>query len=87
MWAGRKGAARMPSDTLLFQLTRMNHMVSSCVGCGMCESACPSDLPLALIFRAVGQRVQQLFDYSPGRSLEDELPVATFKEDEFPEYK
>ncbi|MCJ7621456.1 MAG: 4Fe-4S dicluster domain-containing protein [Anaerolineae bacterium] len=87
MWAGRKGAARMPSDTVLFQLTRMNHMVSSCVGCGMCESACPSDLPLALIFRAVGQRVQQLFDYSPGRSLEDELPVATFKEDEFPEYK
>ena len=87
MWAGRKGAARMPSDTVLFQLTRMNHMVSSCVGCGMCESACPSDLPLALIFRAVGQRVQQLFDYSPGRRLEDELPVATFKEDEFPEYK
>jgi formate dehydrogenase subunit beta len=87
MWAGRKGAARMPSDTLLFQLTRMNHMVSSCVGCGMCESACPSDLPLAVIFRAVGEKVQELFDYLPGRSLEEELPVATFKEDEFPEYK
>jgi formate dehydrogenase subunit beta len=87
LWAGRKGAARMPSDTLLFQLTRMNHMVSSCVGCGMCESACPSDLPLALIFRAVGEKVQALFEYLPGRSLEDELPVATFKEDEFPEYK
>jgi formate dehydrogenase subunit beta len=86
-WAGRKGAARMPSDTLLYQLTRMNHMVSSCVGCGMCESACPSDLPLALIFRAVGERVQELFDYLPGRDLEEELPVATFKEDEFPEYK
>jgi formate dehydrogenase subunit beta len=87
MWADRKGAARMPSDTLLFQLTRMNHMVSSCVGCGMCESACPSDLPLALIFRAVGEKVQALFEYLPGRSLEEELPVATFKEDEFPEYK
>ncbi len=86
MWAGRKGAARMPSDTVLYQLTRMNHMVTSCVGCGMCESACPSDLPLALMFRAVGEKVQELFDYLPGRSLEDELPVATFKEEEFPEY-
>jgi formate dehydrogenase subunit beta len=77
----------MPSDTLLFQLTRMNHMVSSCVGCGMCESACPSDLSLTLMFRAVGEKVQALFDYLPGGSLEEELPVATFKEDEFPEYK
>jgi len=87
MWAGRKGAARMPSDTLLFQLTRMNHMATSCVGCGMCESACPSDLPLALIFRSVGQTVQALFDYLPGRNVEEELPVATFREDEFPEYR
>lgn len=87
LWAGRKGAARMPSDTLLFQLTRMNHMATSCVGCGMCESACPSDLPLALIFRTVGEKVQGLFEYLPGRSVEEELPVATFKEDELPEYK
>ena len=62
-------------------------MVSSCVGCGMCESACPSDLPLTLMFRAVGEKVQELFGYLPGGSLEEELPVATFKEDEFPEYK
>lgn len=86
-WAGRKGAARMPSDTVLYHLTRMNHMVSSCVGCGVCESACPSNLPLALIFRAVGRKVQALFDYLPGRDLEEELPVATFKEEEFPEYE
>lgn len=81
-WAARKGSIRMPTDTLIFQLTRLNHMVSSCVGCGMCESACPNDLPVATIFRAVGEKVQALFDYVPGRSLEEELPVATFREDE-----
>ena len=81
-WANRKGSIRMPTDTLIFQLTRLNHMATSCVGCGLCESACPNDLPVATIFRAVGEKVQALFDYLPGRSLEDELPVATFREDE-----
>jgi formate dehydrogenase subunit beta len=81
-WANRKGSIRMPTDTLIFQLTRLNHMVSSCVGCGLCTSACPNDLPVATIFRTVGERVQALFDYVPGRSLEDELPLATFREDE-----
>jgi len=84
-WAERKGAIRLPTDTLLFHLTRLNHMATSCVGCGMCESACPSDLPVALIFRAVGQETQALFDYLPGRSLEEEVPVATFREDELTE--
>lgn len=84
-WAERKGAIQMPTDTLLFQLTRLNHMVTSCVGCGMCESACPNHIPLTTIFRAVGQEVQAIFDYLPGRSLEDELPLATFKEDELRE--
>ena len=81
-WANRKGSIRMPTDTLIFQLTRLNHMATSCVGCGMCESACPNDLPVATIFRAVGEKVQALFDYVPGRSLEEELPVSTFREDE-----
>lgn len=81
-WAQRKGAIRMPTDTLLFHLTRLNHMVTSCVGCGMCTEACPSDIPVGTVFRAVGQRTQALFDYLPGRSLEEEVPLATFREDE-----
>lgn len=48
--AGRKGATRLLADTLLFHLTRLNHMSTSCVGCGMCESACPSDIPLTVLF-------------------------------------
>jgi formate dehydrogenase subunit beta len=84
-WAGRKGAQRMPADTLLFHLTRMNHMATSCVGCGLCESACPSHLPVATMFRAAAERTQALFDYAAGRSLDEEPPVATFREDELRE--
>ena len=81
-WADRKGGVRMPNDTLLFHVIRLSHMATSCIGCGLCDSACPNDLPIATLFRAVGQRVQALFDYTPGRSVDEEPPVATFREDE-----
>jgi len=80
--AEKKGAVRMPADTLLFHLTRMNHMGASCVGCGACEEACPNDIPLLKIFQLIGSDVQALFAYVPGRSLEDPLPAAVFKEQE-----
>jgi len=81
-WAARKGAVRLPSDTLLFHVTRMLHMAHACVGCGMCSDACPVDIPVADVFRAVGQRVQQRFDYVPGRHPDEEMVIATFREDE-----
>ena len=80
--AARKGAIRMPSDTVLYHITRMNHMITSCVGCGQCESGCPSRVPLTAIFRSMAQKVQALYDYVPGRSLEEPPPVTTFKEKE-----
>ena len=84
-WARRKGAYRLPADTTLFHLTRLNHMVLSCVGCGMCTSDCPAELPVGLVFRATGARLQETFDYVPGRSIEDPLPLVTFREDEWME--
>lgn len=82
-WARRKGAYRLPADTMLFHLTRLNHMVLSCIGCGLCTDACPADLPVGRVFRAVGQQVQAVFDYVPGRSMEEPLPLITFRQDEW----
>lgn len=84
-WARRKGAYRLPSDTMLFHLTRLNHMVLSCIGCGVCTDACPADLPVARVFRAMGQDVQAVFEYEPGRSVDEPLPLITFQEDEWTE--
>jgi formate dehydrogenase subunit beta len=81
-WADRKGGIRMPTDTLIFHLIRMSHMVTSCIGCGLCDSACPSRLPVATLFRSVGDKIQKMFQYVPGRNVEETPPVATFKEDE-----
>jgi len=81
-WADRKGGIRMPTDTLIFHLIRMSHMVTSCIGCGLCDSACPSRLPVATLFRSVGDRIQKIFQYVPGRDVKETPPVATFKEEE-----
>ena len=82
LWAKRKGSIKMPRDTTLFHLGRMSHMATSCVGCGLCEQACPSNIPLLKIFKKVSYDAQQIFKYVPGRDLEEPLPLTTFKEDE-----
>jgi formate dehydrogenase subunit beta len=80
-----RGGLRIPTDTLLFHIGRMLHMSLSCVSCGMCEDACPVAIPVAQIFTLVGDRNQEAFDYVPGRSVDEPLPLTTFEEDEFQE--
>lgn len=84
-WVERKGSVKLPPDTLLFHLTRLNHMAVSCIACGQCTSACPSKIQVADIFNSIGAKVQALFNYVPGKSYDDELPQATFREDELKE--
>jgi formate dehydrogenase (coenzyme F420) beta subunit len=81
--ARQKGAMRMMGDTLLFQLTRLNHMSASCVSCGMCTSACPADIPVGVIFSAIGEQVDAAFEYVPGRDLSESLPLITFQANEW----
>ena len=81
-WAERKSSIRMPSETLFFHLTRMNHMGVLCVGCGMCTEACPNDVPVADLFQLAGERVQKIFDYIPGKDPDEEIPLTVFREEE-----
>jgi len=77
----------MPADSLLFHLVRLNHMGASCVACGLCEDACPNGISVFKLFCLAGSKVQQAFDYLPGRSLEEELPLTAFKEEEFRDFE
>lgn len=83
--ARRKGALRVPTETLMFHLTRLSHMGTSCVGCGVCESACPNDVPVSSLFNSIGEKLQALFEYVPGEDPAAEPPVASFKEKELVE--
>lgn len=80
--AGRRGALRLPSEVMLYHLTRVAHVGLSCVACGMCESYCPAGIPLTAMFAALGGEARKLFDYEPGRNPEEALPLATFREEE-----
>lgn len=82
-WADKRGKVKVPTDTLFFHLTRMLHMSTLCVGCGQCSTACPMDLPVMELFRSVAARTQPRFGYEPGRSLEDQLPLSVFEDQEF----
>lgn len=79
----QKGGTRMPAGTLLYHITRMNHMMTSCVQCGICEDSCPVNIGLSVLFKKVSRNAQREFDYLSGRSLSEPLPLVTFREDEF----
>jgi len=81
----KKGAVRIPTNTILYQVGRLIHVGISCVGCGSCADVCPSDIPLSTIFLKVGGTVQKTFDYTPGKDTEEPLPILTFNTEEFSE--
>ena len=60
-------------------------MSTSCVGCGQCTNACPNDIPVMELFRTVSYHTQNAFEYEAGRSIEDDLPLSVFREDELAE--
>jgi formate dehydrogenase subunit beta len=80
-----RGAFKMPLDTLLFHTGRMNHMILSCVECGLCQQACPVNIPLMRVLKRVAYDAQAKFGYSPGRNLDEEIPLKVFQENEFTE--
>jgi formate dehydrogenase subunit beta len=78
-----KGLFKMPNDALLFQLGRMNHMILSCVECGLCEQACPNTIPLMDVFIPAAENSQKEFDYHPGKDAKEKVPMIVYREDEF----
>jgi formate dehydrogenase subunit beta len=58
----------LPPEVPIFHLVRAVHMAGRCIDCGLCEDACPADIPLRLLYRKVNQIVKDVFDYETGTS-------------------
>lgn len=57
-------------------LIELGRRAASCVACGMCESSCSRHVPLTAIQGVLGRKVQEEFNYVPGRSVDERLPWA-----------
>ena len=49
----------VPPEVPIFHLVRAVHMAGRCIDCGLCEDACPVDIPLRLLYRKVNQVVSE----------------------------
>ena len=55
----------------VFHMVRAVHMAGRCIDCGLCEAACPMDIPLRLLYGKVNEIVMDLFGYETGSSIEN----------------
>jgi ferredoxin len=69
----------LPVDVPIFHLIRATHMAGRCIDCGLCEDACPVDIPLRLLYREVNNIVSDIFDYQPGNGT-DQSPFTIIGE-------
>lgn len=65
----------IPPESPLFHLTRAIHMVGRCIDCGLCNEACPADIPLRTLYKKVADIVDDQFDYRPGYDLNKKSPL------------
>jgi len=74
------GLGEDATDTQVFQLMRLFHMVGRCVDCGSCVSVCPMGVDLRKFLKKIDKDVFELFESRAGSSMEDAPPLSRFKE-------
>jgi formate dehydrogenase (coenzyme F420) beta subunit len=63
------GTGNLPPEVPLFHLVRAVHMAGRCTGCGLCEEACPAEIPLRVLYGKVNEIVKEVFGYEAGIGL------------------
>ena len=66
---------KIPPENPTFHLSRAVHMVGRCIDCGLCEEACPSNIPVRTLYKKVGEIVMDVFGYRTGESAEGKSPL------------
>jgi ferredoxin len=64
----------IPPANPSFHLVRAMHMAGRCIDCGLCEEACPADIPLRTLYKKVADIVCEEFGYKTGFSVDKKSP-------------
>jgi formate dehydrogenase subunit beta len=70
------------SENTVWHLTRAMHVAGRCAGCGECERVCPMNIPLMLLNKKILKEVKELFEYTPGISVDEKPLLAAYKPDD-----
>lgn len=65
---------QLPPENPIFHLTRAVHMAGRCIDCGLCNEACPADIPLRTLYKKVADIIDGAFEYRPGFGALGEKP-------------
>ena len=65
----------IPPENPAFHLTRAVHMAGRCIDCGLCEQACPADIPLRTLYKKVNAILDSEFDYRTGFTTDRKSPL------------
>jgi ferredoxin len=65
----------IPPDLPMFHLVRALHMIGRCVDCGLCEEACPANIPLRALYKKVNDIVETHFQFRSGIEQTEQSPL------------
>jgi formate dehydrogenase subunit beta len=71
---------------LAWNLVRALHLAGRCVGCGECERACPSRIPLGLLNGKLARVVAERFDHRATDDPAVPAPIGAFRTDDAQEF-
>ncbi|HCY85000.1 MAG TPA: 4Fe-4S ferredoxin [Desulfobacteraceae bacterium] len=66
----------LPVEVPVFHLTRAMHMADRCVDCGLCDEACPSDIPLRLLYKKTAQIMDTDYGFTSGLNKNERSPLS-----------
>ena len=66
----------LPVDIPVFHLVRAMHMADRCVDCGLCDEACPSDIPLRLLYKKTLGIMNAEFGFTSGINKNEISPLS-----------